>query len=54
MSLPLALPFYFFFLPFRLHPGHMEVPRRGVESELQLPAYITATATRDLSLHHVV
>ena len=24
---------------------HMEVPRLGVESELQLPAYITATAT---------
>ena len=34
----------------------MEVPRLGVESELQLPAYATATATRDLSyicnLHH--
>ena len=28
---------------------HMEVPRLGVESELQLPAYITATATPDLS-----
>ena len=27
----------------------MEVPRLGVESELQLPAYITATATQDLS-----
>ena len=36
MSLPLALPFYFFFLPFRLHPGHMEVPRPGMESEPQL------------------
>ena len=37
---------------------HMEVPRVGVESELQLqlPAYTTTTATRDLScigdLHH--
>ena len=34
----------------------MEVPRLGVESELQLPAYDTATAMRDPShvfdLHH--
>ena len=34
----------------------MEVPRPGVESELQLLAYATATATSDLScvcdLHH--
>ena len=34
----------------------MEVPRLGVKSELQLPAYATATATRDQSpvcdLHH--
>ena len=34
----------------------MEVPRRGVKSELELPAYTTATAMRDLSrvcdLHH--
>ena len=34
----------------------MEVPRLGVESELQLPAYTAAPATRDLSfvchLHH--
>ena len=28
----------------------MEVPRLGVESELQLPAYTTATVTRDPSL----
>ena len=28
---------------------HMEVPRLGVESELQLPAYTTATATPDPS-----
>ena len=27
----------------------MEVPRLGVESELQLPAYTTATATQDPS-----
>ena len=35
---------------------HMEVPRLGVESELQLQAYTTALATQDLSrvcrLHH--
>ena len=34
----------------------MEVPRLGVESELQLLAYATATETQDLShtcdLHH--
>ena len=39
-----------------LHPWQMEVPRLGVESELQLPAYSTATAGPDLShicdLHH--
>ena len=28
---------------------HMEVPRLGVESELQLPASTTATATQDPS-----
>ena len=28
----------------------MEVPRLGVESELHLPAYATATAMQDLSL----
>ena len=27
----------------------MEVPRLGVKSEVQLPAYTTATATPDLS-----
>ena len=34
----------------------MEVPRLGVELELELPAYTTATAMQDLShicdLHH--
>ena len=39
-----------------LHPQNMEVPRLGVESELQPPAYATATATLDPScvcdLHH--
>ena len=31
------------------HLGHMEVPRLGVKSELQLSAYTTATTTWDLS-----
>jgi len=39
-----------------LYPRHMEVPRLGVKSELQLLAYTTATATwdpsRDCELHH--
>ena len=39
-----------------LCPKHMEVPRLGVESQLQLLAGTTATATPDLScvcdLHH--
>ena len=52
--LPLSLPdfsvFFFFFFPlFRPHLWHMEVPRLEVELELQLLAYPTATATRDLS-----
>ena len=38
---------FFFFSFLGLHPQHMEVPTLGVESELQLPAYVTATATRD-------
>ena len=48
----------FFFLLFFLgvYPRHMEVPRSGVELELQLPAYARATATPDPShvcdLHH--
>ena len=47
---------YLFFSFLRLLLWHMEVPRLGAESELQLPAYTTATATPDLShicdLHH--
>ena len=48
--------FFFFFQGLNLQ--HMEVPRLGIESELQLLAYTTATttATWDLSrlcdLHH--
>jgi len=30
---------------------HMEVPRLGVKSEMQVPAYATATAMWDLSRH---
>ena len=48
--------FLFFFCLFRASPRFMEVPRLGVQSELQLLAYATATATRDSScvcnLHH--
>ena len=41
--------YLFFFCFLGLHPQHMEVPRLGVESELHLPAYATATATPDWS-----
>ena len=48
--------FFFFFCFFGPHPWHMEVPKLGVEWELQPPAYTTVTATQDLShicdLHH--
>jgi len=51
-----CLRFFLFFCFSGLHPRHMEVPRRGVQSELYLVAYTTATATRDPSricnLHH--
>ena len=38
-----------FFMLFRPHPWHMEVPRLGVKSGLQLLAYTTATAMREPS-----
>ena len=38
-----------FVLFFELHLWHVEVPRPGIRSELQLQAYITATATWDPS-----
>ena len=44
---PPRAPLYFCFLG--LHVWHMEVPRLGVKSELQLPICTTATATRDLT-----
>ena len=40
-------PIFFFFL--EPHPWQMEGARLGVESQLQLPAYTTATATQDPS-----
>ena len=41
---------FFVFLPFPGSlPRHMEVPRLGVELELQLLTYTTATATQDPS-----
>ena len=42
-----CIGFFFFFLG--LYLQHTEVPRLGVKSELQLPAYATATATPDPS-----
>ena len=59
-SFPCLFFFFFFFFYFSCflgpHPRHMEVPRLGVESELHLPAYTTATATQDpnciFDLHH--
>ena len=52
-------PLLFIFLSFVFlgpHPWHVEAPRLGVQSELSLPAYATAMATRDPSrvcdLHH--
>ena len=48
------LKFFFAFLG--LNPQYMEVPRLGVESQMQLPAYTAAAATPDpsslCSLHH--
>jgi len=54
ISIKLFDSFFFFFSGLRLR--HMEVPGLGVELELQLPAYTTATAMWDPScicdLHH--
>ena len=43
------LVFFFFFAFLWPNLQHMEVPRLGVESELKPLAYVTATATWDLS-----
>ena len=45
VEFPFSFSFLFVFL--QPHLQHMEVPRLGVESELQLLTYTTATATRD-------
>ena len=50
---PSLVLFYFihlFFVFWGPYPQHMEVGRLGVESELQPPAYTTATVTPDPSL----
>ena len=48
--------FWFLSVFLGLHPPHMGVPRLGVQSELELLAYTTATAmqdpTRVCDLHH--
>ena len=48
---------FFFFLLFRAKPSAYGNSQLAVESELQLPAYATATATQDPScvfdLHHI-
>ena len=48
--------FFFFFYILGPHPQHMEVPKLGIKSELQLLAYTTVTAMQDPSLvcnlHH--
>ena len=41
--------FLFLFLFLGPHLQHMEFPRLGIESELQLPAYTTAIAMPDMS-----
>ena len=55
-ALALFLFIYLFFGFLGSHLRHMEIPRLGVESGLQLPVYTTATAALDLShfcnLHH--
>ena len=42
-----AIYLFFFFLG--PYPWHMEVPRLGVKSELEMPAYATATPMLDPS-----
>ena len=42
----LCFALFYFFVFLGLNSQHMEVPRLGVQLDLQLPAYTTATATR--------
>ena len=46
-----SLSFFFSFFFLGPYPRHMEIPRLGVESELQLSPYSTATAMQDPSQH---
>ena len=51
-KIPFNSLFIFFFLFFFflwLHLWHMETLELGIKSELQVPAYATATETQDLS-----
>ena len=53
-SLEVLFILFYFFGFLGPHLQHMEVPRLGVQSELPLPAYTTATATPDLShIYHL-
>ena len=47
----LSFVFCFVFCFLGLHMWHVEVPRLGAQSELQLPPYTTATTTKDLSFN---
>ena len=55
-TLKMAIRYTLFFLFRAALVAHGRFPRLGVESEVQLPAYTTTTATPDLSricdLHH--
>ena len=46
--------FIYLFIFLGPHPQHVEVPRLGAESELEPPAYATATRdpSLDFDLHH--
>ena len=51
---PRNLPWCLFFLVFCIlgpHLQHMEVPRLGVKSELQMPAYATAHSNTGSLIH---
>ena len=49
-SMSISSSFFFFAFCFlRPHPQYMKIPRLGVQWELQLPAYTTATAASDPS-----
>ena len=48
-SFPELFVYLFIYVILGPHLQHVEVPRLGVASELQVPAYTTATATPDLN-----